>query len=102
MTKGQAYGIINISNEREVIKMIKLTNEEKATLAKVIFDMCHNPMTVGTYDARNGNEDFILGIAATMEFLLEYISDSNIDFVDLYSDKFVENMSKSKERAICR
>ena len=82
--------------------MIKLINEEKATLVKVAFDMCHNPMTVGIYDARNGNKDFMLGIAATMEFLLEYISDNNIDFVDLYSDKFVENMTKSEERAICR
>lgn len=79
--------------------MIKLTNEEKATLAKVAFDMCQNPLVVGTYDARNGNEDFMCGIAATMEHLLTYISDGNIDFVDLYSDKFVENMIKSKERA---
>ena len=82
--------------------MIKLTNEEKATVAKVAFDMCQNPLIVGTYDAKNWNEDFMLGIAATMEFLLEYISDGNIDFVDLYSDKFVENVTKSKERAITR
>ena len=82
--------------------MIKLTNEEQATVAKVVFDMCHNPLMVGTYDARNGNEDFMWGIASTMESLLEYISDDNIDFVDLYSDKFAENMTKSEERAICR
>ena len=80
--------------------MIKLTNEEKATVAKVVFDMCHNPLMVGTYDARDDNEDFMWGIASTMESLLEYISDDNIDFVGLYSDKFAKNMNKSEERVI--
>ena len=80
--------------------MIKLTKEEQATVAKVAFDMCQNPIVIGIYDARNGNEDFMCGVASAIEHLLTYISDSNIDFVDLYSDKFVENMIKSKERAI--
>lgn len=81
--------------------MIKLTNEEQAIAAKVVFDMCKNPVMVGTYDATNGNENFMYGISSVMEHLLAYISDDNIDFADLYSDKFVENMAKSEERATC-
>ena len=59
--------------------------------------MCQNPLIVGTYDTRYGNEEFMWGIALVMESLLEYISDDNIDFVDLYSDKFVKNMTKSEQ-----
>ena len=49
----------------------------------------------GTYDAKNGKEDFMFGIGTIMEFIA-YKADDNSDNFD---NLFFQNMKKSKDKA---
>ena len=79
--------------------MIKLSEDEKATLAKVFYDMCQCPLLIGKCDAKHGNEDFMYGISTAMEVLTAYLNNDEIDFTDLYCNIFNQNMLDSEKRA---
>lgn len=51
----------------------------------------------GKYDAKNGNEKYMYGINAVMEFIA-YKADSTEETYNSFSDMFMENMIQSKER----
>lgn len=51
---------------------------------------------VGKYDAKNGNKDYMHGIATVMEFIAINVSEADFDdFVNM----FFNNMLESRERA---
>ena len=49
----------------------------------------------GEYDAKNGSESFMYGIATVMEYLASYVDDT---FYQSVSDGFTRNMVKSQEK----
>lgn len=73
-----------------------MTNEE--AYAIVFDDMTSSGcgLFVGRYDAKNGKEDFMQGVAMVMEYIAYKVSDS---VGDTFSDLFTKNMIKSEEKA---
>lgn len=56
-------------------------------------------MLVGEYDAENGSEQYMHGVALVMEWIAYRVSDAQGD--DL-SDLFVKNMLISEQKAKCK
>ena len=52
-------------------------------------------LMVGTYDAKNGNEDFMYGIATVMEWIAYHVSEAD---GEAFSELFIKNMIKSEEK----
>lgn len=53
----------------------------------------------GCYDANNGSIEFMRGIAMVMEYLAYSVSDDN---GAEFSDLFIENIIKSKEKVLTK
>lgn len=52
-------------------------------------------LMVGTYDAKNGNEDFMHGIATVMEWIAYQVSEVD---GEAFSELFIKNMAKSIDK----
>ncbi len=76
--------------------MINLTKEEKEVVKKVIDGMSECGIFCGRYDAKNGNQHFMLGVCTAMEYLAYLVSD---EYGGKFSDTFTENMIKSENKA---
>ena len=54
-------------------------------------------LMVGTYDAKNGNEDFMHGIATVMEWIAYRVSEAD---GEAFSKLFMKNMAKSEKKVL--
>lgn len=52
-------------------------------------------LLVGEYDAKNGNEQYMHGIAMVMEWIAHRVSEAD---GDAFSDLFIKNMMESEKR----
>lgn len=76
--------------------MTTFTDEQKATIKTFVEDcMNSNSFLCGKYDAKHGNQDFELGIYATLEILASLVSE---EYMNEFSEKFSKNMIDSEER----
>ena len=68
---------------------------------EVLKDIISNgpKMFLGTYDAVNGNADFMYGICTVMEWIADRAGEDAYNFL---SEEFVKNMVKSKKSALQR
>lgn len=67
----------------------------KEEIRKLVSKMMECPMFRGEYDAKNGSEYFMNGIATVMESLASLVDDT---FCQEISDVFTHNMVKSQEK----
>ena len=67
----------------------------KEEIRQLVSKMMECPMFRGEYDAKNGNESFMDGIATVMESLASLVDDT---FCQEISDVFIRNMVKSQEK----
>lgn len=67
----------------------------KEEIRQLVLDMMECPMFRGEYDAKNGSESFMYGIATVMEYLAFCVDDT---FYQSVSDGFMRNMIKSQEK----
>ena len=72
-----------------------MTEQEAAKI--VLEKLKEIPMFCGTYDARNGSEDWVYGAWAVMENIAYMISE---DDGEAFNDMFSGNMVISKEKAM--
>lgn len=77
--------------------MITLTNEQKAVAKEIFFQMISDvDMFRGHYDAKNGNEHFMLGISTPLTYLAYTIDE---ECGREFDSMFMKNMQKSIEEA---
>ena len=67
----------------------------KEEIRHLVSKMMECPIFRGEYDARHGNESFMNGIAAVIEYLASLADDT---FCQEVSDTFNHNMVKSQEK----
>ena len=67
----------------------------KEEIRQLVSKMMECPMFRGEYDAKNGSESFMYGIATVMEYLASCVDDT---FCQNVSDVFNRNMVKSQEK----
>ena len=67
----------------------------KEEIRHLVSKMMECPMFRGEYDAKNGDESFMYGIATVMEYLASCVDDI---FYQEISDVFIHNMAKSQEK----
>ena len=67
----------------------------KEEIRQLVSKMMECPMFRGEYDAKNGDESFMYGIATVMESLARLVDDT---FYQEVSDVFTHNMVKSQEK----
>ena len=67
----------------------------KEEIRQLVLEMMECPMFRGEYDAKNGSESFMYGIATVMEYLASCVDDA---FYQSVSDGFTRNMVKSQEK----
>lgn len=67
----------------------------KEEIRQLVLKMMECPMFRGEYDAKNGSEYFMNGIATVMESLASLVDDT---FCQEISDVFTHNMVKSQEK----
>ena len=67
----------------------------KEEIRHLVSEMMECPMFRGEYDAKNGSESFMYGIATVMESLARLVDDT---FYQEVSDVFTHNMVKSQEK----
>lgn len=61
-----------------------------------LFEKMQNvDLFIGKYDAKNGNENFMIGIGTVMEYIAHEISQETYE--EFY-DKFLKNMLDSESR----
>jgi hypothetical protein len=72
-----------------------MTDLEKEAYKFVLQSLCECPLFMGTYDAKNGSELFMHGIASVMETIACKVSD---DTYESFQKLFFENMEKSKKK----
>lgn len=75
--------------------MRELNTNEKEVLKGIIEEMRECNMFNGIYDAKNGKEDFMYGIATVMEWLAYMVSD---EYGDNFSDTFINNLITSEQK----
>ena len=61
----------------------------------LIEEMSKCGLFIGKYDAKNGNENFMYGINAVMEYLAYEVSR---EYGDNFSDMFIKNMIDSENK----
>lgn len=77
--------------------MITLTNEQKAVVKKVFEQMIFDiDVFRGCYDAKNGNEHFMFGIATPLTYLAYTIDE---EYGEQFDSMFMKNVTKSIEEA---
>ena len=67
----------------------------KEEIRQLVLEMMECPMFRGEYDAKNGSESFMYGIATVIEYLASLADDT---FCQEVSDVFTHNMVKSQEK----
>ena len=67
----------------------------KEEIRQLVLEMMECPLFRGEYDAKNGSESFMYGIATVMEYLASLVDDT---FYQKVSDTFTHNMAKSQEK----
>ena len=65
----------------------------KEEIRQLVLEMMECPLFRGEYDAKNGSEPFMYGIATVMEYLASLVDDT---FCQEVSDIFTHNMVKSQ------
>lgn len=75
--------------------MKELTKNERMALMKVFKNLCKCDLFIGKYDAKNGNPNFMYGIATVMENLAYLISE-NVG--QTYHTTFTNNLIKSENK----
>lgn len=65
--------------------------------ARAVYEkLMEAPLFRGIYDAKNGNEHFMYGIATVMEYIANLVSE---DTYEKYNEMLHRNMTASEERA---
>ena len=79
-----------------------MTNEIRRAYELVLDDILDNgpKMFLGTYDAVNGNADFMYGICTVMEWIADRTG--NEQTYNWISNDFIKNMIESKKSALQR
>jgi len=68
---------------------------------KIVFDdLTRNPLFMGKYDAKNGNEDFMYSIATVMEIIA--INSDDTELYEWFNDKFYQNIIDSKNKHLTK
>lgn len=67
----------------------------KEEIRQLVSEMMECPMFRGEYDAKNGSESFMYGIATVMEYLASCVDDT---FCQEVSEVFTHNMVKSQDK----
>lgn len=70
-----------------------MNDKEKNAYRTVMNGLMECDLFVGTYDARNGNKDFMYGILTVMEFIADRAG------LILFDTLFTKNMMLSEDRA---
>lgn len=68
---------------------------EKEAFEFVLNELKKCGLFTGKYDARNGDEHFMYGVACVMESIAYHVSD---DVGDAFSELFTKNMTESEEK----
>ena len=76
--------------------MKELTRNERLALMKVFKNLCKCDLFIGKYDAKNGNPNFMYGIATVMENLAYLISE-NVG--QTFHTTFTNNLIISEKKA---
>lgn len=71
---------------------MKLTDNEREVLKKIVENMRECGLFVGRFDAKNGNVNFMYGIETVMEYLASLISE---EYCDKYQKEFINNFERS-------
>ena len=67
---------------------------DKQTIKELVEKMSKCNLFIGKYDAKNGNENFMYGVLAVMEYLTYMVSE---EYREKFSEMFFENMIDSEE-----
>ena len=77
--------------------MITLTNEQKAVVKEVFEQVISDvEMFRGHFDAKNGDEHFMLGISTPLTYLAYTIDE---EYGEQFDSMFMNNITKSIEEA---
>lgn len=68
---------------------------EKEVFETVLNELMNYNLFTGKYDARNGNEHFMYGVAAVMECIAYHAGN---DVGDAFSDLFTKNLAESQDK----
>ena len=80
--------------------MTTMTKElRKKIIKSVIEELMECELFCGKYDAKNGNEHFMHGIATVMECLALEVSE---EYSERISNIFIKNMIESEEKALTK
>ena len=71
---------------------MKLTDNEREVLKKIVENMRECGLFVGRFDAKNGDLHFMYGIETVMEYLTSLISE---EYCDEYEKEFINNFERS-------
>ena len=74
--------------------MVALNKKEKKVIKKVVDEMSKGGLFCGEYDAKNGDAQFMYGIATVMEYFAYLISE---DYGEEFEKAFFKNLAKSKK-----
>lgn len=75
---------------------MRLDYEERQVVYKIVNDIMTHRLINGTYDAKNGIEDYMYGIGTLLEYVVGLTD--NIDYQDYIMNKFYENMITSEKK----
>lgn len=74
--------------------MVKLNQEEKKVVQKVVDGMAECGLFCGRYDAKNGNAEIMHGIGIVMEYLAYLVGE---DYGTEFKYTFLKNMIESEK-----
>lgn len=75
---------------------MRLNYEERQTVYKIVKDIMTHRLLNGTYDAKNGKEDYMYGIGTLLEYVVGLTD--NIDYQDYIMNEFYGNMATSEKK----
>lgn len=75
---------------------MKLNDNERETLKKIIEEMRKCGLFAGKFDAKNGKVNFMYGIETVMEYLTLLVSE---EYHDDFEEEFDENLISSLLKA---
>lgn len=69
----------------------------KSEAYKIVFDdLIQCNLFKGIYDAKNGNEHYMYGISAVMEYIAHGVSE---ECLEKFNEEFIQNMIASEEKS---
>lgn len=69
---------------------------DKSKAYKIVFDdLTQCNLFKGIYDAKNGNEYFMYGVATVMEYIAHGVSE---EYLEKFHKEFTQNLIASKEK----